>query len=284
MKTKNFIALGILILLSLSLASAVILDSVSQETLYPGETARVSLDIKNTFDDDIEDVSVSLILDNTNFITVGSSEDSEDKIKDDDSETFSFDIKASSSISPGDYNLPYRITYTFEDNKTTKTGSFGITVSARTELEYTIETEDNIVGNTGKVSLKIVNKGLGDIGFVSVKFVSVNGFEILSTKEEYIGTVRSDDFETASVDVLFKTTLGQVTTIVTYKDFENKAHSETLIFPVEIYSREKALEIGLIKKNNTIWYIVIAVLVIAIWIIYRKIKKARKKKKLNTEA
>ena len=279
---KIFGAVVLLSLIIINLASAlVVLDSLSQEKLYPGKGAEIVLKLKNNFDDDVEDVSVVLNLENTGFITQGGAESSEDKIRDDDSETFGFDIKASSSLSPGDYNIPYTITYTFDDNKTTKTGSFGITVSVETELGYVIETENNVVGQQGKVSLKIINKGLGDINFVSIKFASVNGFEILSSKEEYIGTVRSDDFETASVDVLFKSTFGQVTADIVYKDFENKEQTETITLPVKVYSREKALEIGLIKKNNTIWDILLVVFVVLIWIIYRKIKKARRKRRLD---
>ena len=284
MNTKTPIILGMLILLSLASVSAVIVNSVEQGTLYPGESSQISLEVKNTLDQDVDDVSMVLNLGTTQFTSVGGSEDSEDEIEEDEEETFNFELKAPSNLAPGDYNIPYTITYTFEDNESTKSGSFGLTVSARTELEFVVESEENIVGETGKVSLKIVNKGLGDIGFVSVKFISASGFEILSTKEEYIGTVRSDDFETATVDALFKKTLSQITAIVTYKDFENKAHSKTVILPVDVYSREKALEIGLIKKSNTMVYVIAVVLIFAIWIIYRKIKKARRKKKLNAEA
>jgi hypothetical protein len=284
MKAKLFIALGIVFLLSLSLASAVIVDSVSQDKLFPGESASISVKVKNTLTDDVDDVSVVLNLDNTQFTSIGGAEDSEEEIDEDDEEGFSFELKAPANLAPGDYNIPYTITYTFKDNESVKTGSFGITVGAETELSYGIETEKNIVGEKGSVSVKIVNSGLGDIGFMNVRVLSATGFEILSTQEDYIGTVRSDDFETATFDVAFKKTNAVLTVQIKYKDFDNNEATKTVTLPFTVYSRERALELGLIQKSNTWIYGVVIGLVI-LWFIWRKWRKARKKKqKLNAEA
>ncbi len=277
MKTKINLIISIFIfLISLSFISAVVVDSISMGKLYPGKTSSLTIDIKNNLEDDIQDVSLILELDNTSFTTSGGSEDSEDEIREGKTEGFNFILKAPANIKPGDYNIPYEITYTdWDDDKITKTGGFGVTVSARTELSYGIELDNNIVDEKGKISIKIINSGLGDIGFVYVKIISVNGFEILSTDEEYVGTVSSDDFELATFDVLFKKTNANLNAQIKYKDFDNK--QETVLAPlsVKVYSKEKALELGLIKKDNKWIYGVIAG-VIVIWFIYRKIKKKRK--------
>ncbi len=266
------------ILFSLSFASAVIIDSVSIGKLYPSQSTSLSVSIKNTLNDDVEDVSLVLNLDGTKFTTIGGSEDSEDEIREGRSETFNFVIKTSSDITPGDYNIPYTITYTdINDEEKTKKGSLGVTVSAKTEINYGVEVKDNIVEGNGKISLKIINSGLGEIKFVSVKIISSDGFEILSNNEDYIGTINSDDFELATFDVFYKKTGASITALVKYKDFDNKDQSETITLPVQVYSREKALEIGLIKRNKTWIYVVIITLII-IWFVYRKIKKRRKNK------
>lgn len=150
------------ILISAHLISSLQLN-VDQQRLYPGEKTKISIDIENTLDDDIEDVSLVLDLSNTQFTSISGSETDIDNIDSDDKESLDFDIKASQSIKPGDYNIPYTLTYTIDDNnltKKTEKGAFGITVGAKTELTYTIETETNVIGQKGKLSLKIVNKGL----------------------------------------------------------------------------------------------------------------------------
>lgn len=266
------------VLLNLSFASAMIVNSVDVKSLYPGQSASLSADIKNTLNEDVSDVSLALNLEETKFTTIGSSEDSEDEINEDDKETFSFTIKAASDIKPGDYNIPYTLTYTdSNDEKKTKTGSIGITVSAKTEINYAIETKNNIVGEQGKVSIKTINSGLGEIRFVNVKIISAEGFEVLSSNEEYIGNINSDDFELATFDVFYKKTGASITALVKYKNSENEEQSETVTLPIQIYSREKALELGLIKKSN-IWIYGVIIALIIIWFIYRKIKKKRNKK------
>lgn len=276
MRNKFLILSTFLIFISCNLISAMVVSSVAIDKLYPGQTASLNIDLKNTLSEDVEDVSLALNLEGTQFTTIGSSEDSEEEISEDDKETFNFVLKASSDMKPGDYNIPYTITYTNSNStQKTKTGSFGITLSAKTELNYVLEEKNNVVGETGKLSIKMINSGLADIKFVSVKIASNNGFEILSNTEEYIGTISSNDFETASFDVVYQKTNADLSAIVKYKDFENNEKTETISFPVEAYSREKALELGLIQKSKTWLYATIAGIIL-IWIIYKKIKKNKK--------
>ena len=78
-----------------------------------------------------------------------------------------------------------------------KKGSFGVEVSAKTELSYSVESEMNVIGEQGRIALKIINSGLGDIRFVNVKLGTASGYDLLSPSQVYVGTVNSDDFETA---------------------------------------------------------------------------------------
>jgi len=281
MKIKiKLIVLSIFALLfSLSLVSALVIESVDINKVFPGQISPLTISVKNNLNDDVEDVSLVLKLDEILFTTSGSSEDSEDEIREGKKRNFNFALKISSNINPGDYNIPYELTYTdVEDERITKTGSFGVTVSAKTELSYGIELDNNIIDEKGKLSIKVINSGLGDIGFVYVKIISTNGFEVLSTNEEYIGAVGSDDFELATFDVLFKETGASLTAQITYKDFDNNQETKTILLPVNVYSREKALKLGLIKKDYRWVYGVIAGIIL-IWFIYRRIKKKNKLKR-----
>lgn len=270
------ILVAFLAVISLNLVSAIAVNQVKQGTLYPGETTSLKIDIKNILDDDVTDVSFRLVLANTGFITIGASEDSENEIKEGKTETFSFSIKASQNISPGDYNLPYELSYVNTKNEIVdRKGFVGISVSAKTELEYSAETDIGIVGEKGKVSLKIVNSGFSDIRFINVK-ISGSGFTLLGGDNEYIGTLKSDDFETASFDALFQNEKAVLIATVEYKDFENNEKVENIELPLKVYTREKALELGLIKKSNTYIYVIIVIVLIVIYLVYRMIKKIKK--------
>lgn len=266
---------SLFLFLSLAFSSALVLESVDADVLAPGSEGSIDISIKNNLNDDIEQVSLSLDFTNLPFTSVGSSEDNVDDINEDDSEDFHFKIKAANDAKPGFYNIPYAITY--KNQSTPQKGTIGLRVSAKTELDYSVSTENPIVGQQGKISLKIINKGLGDARFVSVKIMP-GDYTVLSDEQDYIGTVSSDDFETATFDVLFKKENADLNAVVEYRDLDNNKINKDINLPLEVYSEQRATELGIIKKNNTWLYIIPIVLVIAIWLVWRAI---RKRKRLN---
>jgi len=278
MKPLNLtlISLALIFLYSISFASALIVNA-DYVTIYPGEQGKVSLKIENNENFDIESISVGLNLNNLPFSAVGSSEKDVDDIDEDDDDSASFTLKASTDIKPGDYNIPYVIKYTNSktDEKLEKQGSFGIRVSSKTELDFGIEKTNEVVGKQGKVTLEIINKGLGEIKAVSVEIVS-EGFELISKDKIFIGTINGDDTDTASFDVIYKSTSPVLKAKIEYKDFDNKDQVENINIPFKIYTEKEALELGIIKKSNSMIYMGIIVVLMIIWITWRKIKKRRK--------
>jgi len=277
---KNTSALIFGLVFLISFTSAALLVDSDYVTTYPGQGESVTLEVENNIGYDLTDVSVQILLPAT-FSSVGSSQKTED-IDDGDSEKFTFEIKTSSSTVPGDYNIPYLISYKSENNNLTKEqGTFGFRVSAETDLEFSSDVSNAIVDQKGKVSIKIINRGLAEIKFINVKIVP-NGFDLLSSEEQYIGSIASDDSDTATFDVLFKQKSASVTANIYYKDFDNQEQAKTITLPLKVYTQQEALNLGLIKKSYTWVYILVVAILIVLWLIYRAWKKARKKK-LNGE-
>ena len=102
---------------------------------------------------------------------------------------------------------------------------------------------------------------------------------MVSEQQIHIGDIDSDDFETASFDVIFTKKDAGVRTVVEYRDSENKLFRETVELPLNIYSREKALELGIISKNNNLLYAITAAVVIVLWIVMRAVRKRRRMRK-----
>lgn len=285
-KKITYIAiLSILIILNFNLVSAVIIDSVDVEKLYPGESASLRIDVKNIFRDDVEQVSLVLNLDGTGFTTVGSSEDSQEKIRDGDEESFNFKLKASNDLAPGDYNIPYIITYTYDDEngekEYTKNGSFGVSVEARTELDFSIETDNNIVGMRGRISLEIINRGLGELKSVQVKVVNQKGYELISSQNVFLGNIDPEDSELVNFEVIFKTKDAEFFAEIKYKDFSNQDQTETINLPINVYSIEEAKELGLVQGNNLTYYIFAITSIILLFFIWRGFRKKKRKNKNN---
>ena len=152
---------GIVILFSLIQGvSALVIESVNQDTLYPGSEARIEINLNNP-DSLVEDISFGLDYSKTTLFTpVGASERTLEELDEDEDERFSFSIKASNSVSPGDYSIPYALSY-YENSsnasKVTKTGTIGITVNSETKLDFIGSTDNPVIGAKGKINLKIIN-------------------------------------------------------------------------------------------------------------------------------
>jgi len=302
MKPNKFtLAFALIFLFSISLislTSAVAVDA-NYITLFPGETGRITIEIDNNEDFDIEDVTIELDLSGkviTNefgvavgteilpFTIVGSSERDVDDLDEDDEDRVSFSLRTFTDIKPGDYSIPYILKYTDADSNDDleKTGSFGIRVSAKTEIDFSIETkgidtDSAIVGQEGKITLEVINQGLGEIKSVSIQ-IFPQGYSLLSKDKIFIGTVDADDTDLATFDVIFQSTKPTLTAKVTYKDFDNNEQVQAISIPFKIFSEEEALEMGIIKKSKTGLYISIIIVLIVLWIIYRRMKKKNRSK------
>jgi uncharacterized membrane protein len=275
---KKLWIITILIILTLNFSSALIVD-VDSTTFYSGEQEKIKINIENNFNYDIECVSIILNLNDLPFAVIGSFEKTIDDLDAEDKDSVIFNLRPSTDISPGDYNIPYTLKYTNmdTDKKENKSGSFGLRVGARTNLDFLVETKNNVVGQQGKISLKIINKGFGEIKFVSVQIFPEN-YELISSDKVYIGNIDSDDSDFATFDVIFKNTSPSLSAIVEYKDFDNNAQTQTITLPIKVYTKEKALELGLIQKSKTVFYIGGIIGILIVWIIWKKIKRFRKNK------
>lgn len=279
MNFKIFFTLALIFFFSLNFASAISVDA-DYVTILPGETGAIKINVENNENFDIEEISVALNLENVPFTSVGSSEKDLEDLSEDDDDSISFSLKPFTNIIPGDYNIPYVVKYKEEGTNLTltKSGSFGLRVSAKTEIDFSVEEKNNILEQKGQISLKIINKGLGEIKFVSVKILP-QGFELASGEKVYIGTIDSDDSDFATFDVIFNSNSPSLSAIVEYKDFDNQDQKQTISLPVKVYTKEQALSVGLIKKSKTGFYIFVVAILIIGWIAWRQYKKYLKNKK-----
>ena len=271
--TTIWLFIFLVFIFSISFASAITINDVSQGELFPGEASIINIELKNNLDEDVEDVSFILIFENRPFISLGSSEKSYDEFDKRDKKSFEISIKASQDIVPGDYNIPYTIKYFDKSGKEfQKNGTIGIVVGARTEIDFNVEMEKNIVGESGTITLKIINKGLGDVKFVNIKIIP-NGFSVLGSESDYIGNIDSDDFETATFNVKFDGENARLVAVVNYKDFNNVEQTENINQELTVYTREEALKLGIIKRDKTLIYIISVAIVVILWLIYRTLRK-----------
>ena len=271
-----FILTVLSLITTLNSASAIIINSVDSDILRPGQQGTLSVYVKNDFDYDVEDVSLSLDLSNTPFSTIGSTEDSVDEITEGDKEQFIFTLTVNTNAKPGDYNIPYALTY--KNATSQKKGTFGVKIRANADLDYSASLDNPVIGEKSKLSLKIVNKGIGEAKFVTVKIVP-EGYTLLSEDSIYIGSINSDDFETASFDIIVTNSAPTLIAVVNYNDLDNRLYTSNVALPLTVYSKDKAYELGIKTKSKIGLYIGIIILIIIIFIVIRSIRKRMRKNK-----
>jgi hypothetical protein len=282
---KIISALIILVLLlvsTLSFALALTVTSVTTTSFQPGKDSVFTLELENDLKDDVKNVLVTINLANLPFNPIGSSEKSVEDIENNDEERFSFRVKSANDISPGDYKIPYVITYSLDNQVFTKQGTIGVTVNADPELSFSISTQTPIINQKDKLTLKIVNTGFANAKFLSLKLVP-SGFTLLSESDIYIGSVDSDDFETATFDVIYSSAKPTFSAIINYKNFENTPLTKTINLPIKVYSKQEAINLGISQKNNTPIIIAIIITLIFTYILYRTIRKAIRKSRRNNK-
>lgn len=275
----RFLITGALILVLGSIlvsAEGLIVTDASAPDLAPGEQGRVEFVIKNTFSNDVEDVSLSLNLQGLPLSVVGSSESTIEEIEEDEEEETAFLLRASPTAKPGDYQIPY--TLTFKNSTRIKSGTLGIRIKGSVNLSLSLTAESPVVEQQGRLSFKIINTGFADARYVSLK-IATEGLTLRSEETVYIGDVSANDFETATFDVMYENINPVIRTTLEYLDFSNAKQTRTTLESPKIYTRDEAIGKGIIAKSNTFLYVSIIVVLLLVWLVWRAIRRRRRMKR-----
>lgn len=300
-----FFALAVFFLASLYFVSALTVQTVSAspKEIAPGETAIISLTLENNLEEDVTDVSISLLFKESvkdsfgNVVSVNevpfapfdsSNEITIDELQSDKDRILEFKVIALNNAESGIYRIPMEIIYYDEDgNKHERTSLISLTVNSAPVLD--VELEDGLLlkGQNNEASIRIINKGLSGVKFLEAEIGSSTKYSLLSPKKNYLGDIDSDDFETLDFKIFFKENTPSTLSLpvsLTYRDTTNKEYTKEFSIDLKTYSREQALQLGLIKKSYTTIYIIAIAIAIILYIIYRKLKKLRQRKKAEASA
>jgi len=292
MKTKFFILLTAIFLTQIYLASALTITSVisNPAEVQPGEKFSLDLKIENTLNQDIEDVVVSLVLSSAQgtipFAPYQSSNEIRiDSIDEDDNEKANFDLMAFSDSVSGTYTIPVQVSYTLDNGTRVSNENLGVVsviINAKPKIDVSSEGGLLIKGTNGKISIKVINSGLGDSKFLSVSLKSISGIQLTNSNKVYIGNIDSNDFDTADFEVFVNADAPSTINLpveLIYTDSQNKQITENKIVSLKTYTIKEATDLGLISKNNTLLVILSIVGLLVLFLIYRRIRKKNRTKR-----
>ncbi|MEM4260279.1 MAG: COG1361 S-layer family protein [Candidatus Woesearchaeota archaeon] len=266
------------------------IDSINVEPkeISPGSTAKINIALKNIADSFFKDISVNLnlapvttatsILYDQPFAPVGSGSEKRIPILERGKiQNVDFSIISYPTATLGVYKLPLIITY-YDSLGTqhTKSDLIGIVINSEPVIEVSLDSSTIYSSKlTGEIVLKIINKGLGNIKFLDVTLKESSNYDILSTSNrKYIGSLDSDDFETAEFRVTLKDPeKAEFLIQLSYKDSNNNQYIKDGIVKLKLLTPEQA---GTKKGNGFgIIIIVLIVLIVGFFIVKNIIRKKK---------
>lgn len=263
------------------------IDSITSTPDYfePGKENQIVISLKNMADSPMRDVSVSLSLAGTTpFAPIGSgSEKRAYSIQQGETQDFSFMILSAPDTAMGVYKIPLTITYRDESNSNhTIADVVGVVVNAKPKLDVRLDSSAiTSSGSNGKVTIKIVNSGTGDVKFLNVKFSDSDEVKIISGENQYIGQLSSDDYETADITAYAEKTKASSILIpltLTYSDAMGNNYTQSENVEIRLYSAAEERAMGLNSGKSPVGIILVLAIVIIGIVIYRRRRKHSQKK------
>jgi len=253
---------------------------VSYPALSPGDTAEITVEIKNVGSISAEDVSIDLGLDMEDvsamspdiiagmaaeypFVMVRTSEAYIDDFGAGETKNAEFKISIDKDADVGSYEIPLKIRYydgAGVEHKMSKI--IGIEVKGDVNLDVGIDESDVSIGkDIGDVTISIVNKGSADVKFLSVRLLSSERYDVLSKEEEYIGKLESDDSDTVTYKIKVKDSGNDVplSLSIEYMDNYNKEYTENVIVELKLLT-DSELGRGVSTLTIIIVFLILAVL------------------------
>lgn len=251
------------------------------EKVAPGTQSNMSIKLANLADSQLKNIEIGLELsDKLPMATSNAADKNLAKINSGETKTINYTINVDESAENSVYKLPIQTNFEntagteFQQSTTT-----GINVGGKPILEPGLNTEEKLsVGKTTEMTFRLVNKGHGPADFVELELKEGENYEVVGTNDVYIGSMDSDDFQTATFTIHTKDSSRSVSADeinfpiqITYRDQDGK-QNETKTVEAELYTAQELRKYGITSQSSII-PVIAAMIIIAIAIIYYWRKK-----------
>ena len=215
---------------------------VSYSAPSPGTESNVTVTLENVGSAEARDVSATLQLTNP-FTPIGSSERFIGAVGDHEQKDASFRFLVDSKAGVKAYEIPLSIDF-FDaaGAKHTLQKTIGIALDGRPELQLFLQRADALTpGNSGRVTVRLVNKGFAGVNFLSIKLLPTNDYDVTAPTDAYVGDLDSDATATQDYEITLKknATAGTLPLKLElrYKEANSKAdHVEAVDLPINVLS------------------------------------------------
>jgi hypothetical protein len=256
---------------------AIINVTTTPGQISPGKASELDIGLKNMAGTSLKDVTVKLDLSAVSFYPTGTATEQKSYLMQaGESKTFSFDLMAGPSVDAGVYKIPMNISYyDMAGASYSKIDYATVIVGDTPDLVTGIEKTTLLAaGENGIVTLKIINKGLTGIKLLSVNLQNSDSYVIVSPSSQlYVGKLDSDGYETVEYSLYVKPGVNGIVMLpltLEYMDDNNNHFIETREIALKIYAPDELSTYGLRISGGISLTVIILVLLIVGYIVYRK--------------
>lgn len=238
-------------------ASSVVIEETKTvpERVAPGETAEVGMKIRNNGNTYIEDMTITLSLQNTTEIAPikTSNEVIIRNIKGGESTQANFSLIVAPDAAVKVYKIPVTLKYTDQRNNQYEKNTY-VSLVVDAEPEYVLNIEESDVyeeGVAGNIVVSLSNIGVANINYATLTLEEAEEYIVLSSNTVYLGNLESDDYETAQFKIYAKEYVEDLPLKfrLVYKDAFNKNYDEEITLTTKMFTSWEAKRYGLSENG-----------------------------------
>ncbi|MBU0469868.1 MAG: hypothetical protein KKA62_05475 [Nanoarchaeota archaeon] len=267
-----------------------VLDIVSitsePKQIAPGESAEISVLVKNLADSLLKDIKFKLDLDSSTLPLApyqSSSERRISQLKSNYQNSMTFGIIAKPDAVPGLYKIPLTISYNDETGASYSVSDvLAVVIGDMPKVKAYIKKSSVLQADKeGKITLEIANAGNIDVKSAELILLPSEDYQLVGTSDYfYLGGIDSDDTESEEVDLYInkKVEVLNFPVQLKYYDANNKPFQQTFDLQMDLYSSSQLKKFGVIQNGNVWVWISLLVLGAGGYFYYTKYYKKKKKK------
>jgi len=262
-----------------------VLDIVSitsePKQITPGESAKVSILVKNLADSVLKDIKLKLDFESSSLPLAPYQSSSERRIpilESNYQNSLTFQIIADPTATPGLYKIPLNITYNDAQGSNYRLEDvLAITIGEVPKVRAYIKKSTVQKSNAaGKVTIEIANAGTSEIKFLELTLLPSEDYTLISTTNYYyLGNVDSDDTESEEIDLFvnwWRRTL-HLPVQLKYYDANNQPFQQRFDLELPLYSTSTLKKFGLVSSNNGGILIILVLLGLGGFFLWRNCRK-----------
>lgn len=254
---------------------SLVVDSLEMsERMAPGTSHEMELTLENQENQRFRNIDVSLETEDTPVATRETSRKRIGSIDSQDTATAEFVLDVDPDADRELYKLPINIDYENQGgDEFSVTETTGVNVGGFPDVQVGIEDRDLYTPGRGSVTLRLVNRGEGQARFAQVEVEETDNTEVISESSVYLGTMISDDYQTAEFDLYTDEdeTL-EIPVTLDYRDGDGY-QQENFTIERDMYSSDQLRRYGM-DGSSSAWILgVLAILALIIGgIVWKKRK------------